>query len=73
MPIYGIPYYSSFYLSTVCIVMLIPPSKIVNSSVLRNERYNGSSNVLYDGYTHSDDSIKCSMKKYRLVYCFCRA
>ena len=25
MSIYGIPYYNSFYLSTVCIVMLIQP------------------------------------------------
>ena len=45
MSIYGISYYNSFDLSTVCIEMLIQPGKRVNSSVLRNEKYNGSSNV----------------------------
>ena len=73
MPVYGIPYYNSFDLSTVCIEMLIQPGKIVNSGVLRNENYNSSSNVLYTGYVHSDDGIKCGMKKYRIVYCFCTA
>ena len=33
MSIYGISYYNSFDLSTVCIEMLIQPGKIVNSSV----------------------------------------
>ena len=72
MPIYGIPYYNGFDLSTVCIEMLIQ-GKIVKSDVLRNEKYNGSSNVLYAGYVHSDDGIECGMKKCRIVYCFCRA
>ena len=63
MPIYAIPHYNSFDLSTVCIVMLIQPGKIVNSGVLHNERCSDSSNVLYAGYIHSDDSIECGMKK----------
>ena len=73
MPIYGIQYYNNFDLSTVCIEMLIQPGKIVNSGVLRNEKYNGSSNVLYAGHVPSDDGIECGMKKCRIVYCFCRA
>ena len=72
MPFYGIPYYNSFDLSTVCIEMLIQ-GKIVNSDVLCNEKYDGSSNVLYADYVHSGDGIKCGMKKCRIVYCFCRA
>ena len=54
MPINGIPYYSSLDLSPVCIEMLIQPCKIVNIGVLHNEKYNGSSNVLYTGYIHSE-------------------
>ena len=73
MSFYGIPYYNSFDLSTVCTEMLIQPSKILNSGVLCNEKYSGSSNVLYSGYVHSDDGVKCGMKKCRIVYWFCRA
>ena len=63
MSIYGIPYYTNFDLSTVCIEMLIQPGKIANSDVLRKEKYSGSSNVLSADYLHSDDGIECGMKK----------
>ncbi len=45
----------------------------MNSGVLRNEKYNGSSNVLYAGHVPSDEGIECVMKNCRIVYCFCRA